>query len=242
MEIVNRLPVYFPMGEQAIVAQFEKIISIQESRKVQSFMHVIGKKQIPGVTDLLPAFNNLTICYDPIVIRYDELLDELKRLENEITEEERDESKTIHIPVTYDQKYGIDLDEIARKADLTTDEVVKEIHTKEYFVYMIGFIAGYPYCGNIDERLRFKRRDNPRVKCKKGTIQIVDKQIGIITMEAPSGWHLIGWTPMEIFNPNHLPPGLLGAGNYVKYVPISLQEAEAWSEGHQKEWDREWNM
>jgi inhibitor of KinA len=107
---------------------------------------------------------------------------------------------------------------------------------------MTGFIAGYPYCGNIDERIRFKRRDNPRVKCRKGTIQIVDQQIGIITMEAPSGWHLVGWTPMEIFNPNRLPPGLITAGNYVKYEPISLKEAEEWTEEHQKEWDHEWNM
>lgn len=116
------------------------------------------------------------------------------------------------------------------------------LHSKSYYVYMIGFIAGYPYCGNIDEKLRFKRRSNPRMSVKKGTVQIADKQVGIFTMDAPSGWHLVGWTPMEVFNPHHLPPGLLNAGDYVKLEPVSADFVQSWDEERQKEWNREWNM
>lgn len=234
-------PYYFPMGDQAIVAQFEEAIAIEISQSVQSFLHVIEKHELPGITNLLPAFNNLTICYDPTKIRYDELLLTLSNLEKEISNEQGGIGKKIHVPITFDKKYGQDLDFIAESTNLSTEEVIETIHSKEYFVHMIGFVAGYPYAGNIDERLILKRRKNPRAAVKKGTVQIVDKQIGIMTIEAPTGWHQIGWTPMEMFNAYNSNPSLLGPGNYVKYVPISLEEAEAWDAARQKEWDREWN-
>ncbi|MHA6251927.1 5-oxoprolinase subunit PxpB [Oceanobacillus sp. CAU 1775] len=229
------------MGDRAIVAQFEKVMSIEVSQKIQSFLQVIKNKQIQGITELLPAFNNLTISYDPTIIQYNDLLIELKIIEQETSVEIAVEQPTIYIPITFEKKYGQDLDYIAKTTNLTTEEVIDTLHKKKYFVYMIGFIAGFPYAGNIDERLRLKRRKDPRAKVKKGTVMIVDKQIGIITMESPTGWHQVGWTPMEMFNPYREHPSLLQAGNYVKYVPISIEEAESWTEERQKEWDKEWN-
>lgn len=238
----NQYPSYYPMGDRAIVAQFENIISIDVSRKIQSFLHMIKKQDMKGITELLPAYNNLTIVYNPVVIKYDELIMELKKIERDISDDVKVESKTIHLPVAFGGEYGLDIDEIAERADLTSEEVITMLHSKKYYVYMIGFIAGYPYCGNIDEKLRFKRRANPRMSVKKGTVQIADKQVGICTMDAPSGWHLAGWTPMEVFNPHHLPPGLLNAGDYVKLEPVSTEFVQSWDEEKEKEWNREWNM
>ncbi|MEI3610669.1 5-oxoprolinase subunit PxpB [Pseudogracilibacillus sp. SO10305] len=238
----GKYPHYFPMGDQAIVAQFEKIISIEVSRKIQSFSEVIKREEIEGITDLLLAYNNLTVCYNPMVINYSELLNILIKLAENITEESIVENKTIHIPVSFSEKHGKDLSKISEVSGLTIDETINTLHKKEYFVYMIGFIAGYPYCGNIDEKLRLNRRANPRQNVKKGTIQIADKQIGIMTMDAPSGWHHVGWTPMEIFNPYLVPPGLLSPGNRVKFIPVDENETEKWCSERQKEWDMEWNL
>lgn len=200
------------MGDQAIVAQFENKLSLQVSRSVQSFAHLIKKSELIGIKHLLPAFNNLTICYDPTIIEYHKLIDKLRSLE-----------------------------EISRRSGLSSEEVIKLLHSKPYFVYMIGFIAGYPYCGDIDERLALPRRSNPRIKVKKGTIQIVNQQTGIFTITAPSGWHLVGWTPMEMFNPNVDPPSMFRGGDYVQYIPIDAGEAENWNEQRQREWDQKWN-
>lgn len=75
----NEYPYYYSMGDCAIVAQFENIISIEVSRKIQSFLHMIKKHDIQGITELLPAYNNLTIVYNPMLIKYDELIMELKK-------------------------------------------------------------------------------------------------------------------------------------------------------------------
>ncbi|MCM3160765.1 5-oxoprolinase subunit PxpB [Metabacillus litoralis] len=237
----NLSPTYFPMGDQAIVVQFENNASIEVSRQVQTFAHLISHMSIPGVNQLIPAFNNLTVLYNPKIIGYYELLKKLYEVEKLNSTEVHFESNTIHIPVVFGGEYGPDLEEISSHANLSVEEVIKLIHSKPFFVYMIGFIAGYPYGGDIDQRLAMPRRSNPRIRVKKGTIQIANNLTGICTMDSPSGWHLVGWTPMEIFNPLKEHPCILKGGDYIKYIPIDKSEAEQWNEKRQREWDQEWN-
>lgn len=229
------------MGEQAIVVQFENKASIEVSRQVQTFAHLINSNPIAGVNQLIPAFNNLTVLYNPKMIGYYELLEKLQEIEKLNSEEVDFKSKIIHVPVVFGGEFGPDLEEISKNANLSIEEVINLIHSKSYFVYMIGFIAGYPYGGDIDQRLSMPRRSNPRVRVKKGTVQIANNLTGICTMDSPSGWHLVGWTPMEIFNPFEEPPCILQGGNYIKYIPIDKNEAELWNEKKQREWDQEWN-
>ncbi|MFC5590482.1 5-oxoprolinase subunit PxpB [Sporosarcina soli] len=240
--VASKTPLYFPMGDQAIVIQFEHVISLETNKRVHTTAHLIETREIRGITQLIPAFNNLTVCYDPVLIGFGELITELKKLEEYDLEQVEIQSKTLHIPVVFGGRYGPDLEEIANHAKLTIEEVVALLQSKRYFTYMIGFIAGYPYCGDIDSRLSLPRRANPRVKVEKGTIQIVNNLTGIFTMTAPSGWHIVGWTPMEIFNPKSDPPSLLQAGDYIQYVPVSEEEVQQWDQDSQKAWDQKWNM
>jgi inhibitor of KinA len=234
-------PHYVPMGDQVVVAQFENVLSIEVNQRVRAFARLIEQKQIQGVRQLIPAFNSLAIHYDPLVVDYDTLVDKLTALSHALSQGDATQGRIVHIPVVYGGKYGPDLEDVARLTGLTTDEVI-DIHlSRAYLVYMIGFIAGFPYCGDIDERLVLPRRANPRVRVEKGTICIANRQTGIYTIASPGGWHLIGWTPMETFNPYHEPPSLLLAGDYVQFVPITASEAERWDEKRQREWEQQWN-
>ncbi|WP_209125057.1 5-oxoprolinase subunit PxpB [Alkalihalobacillus sp. BA299] len=240
-QTINLAPSYFMMGDKAIVIQFKQNISIETNKKVQISARIIEDRKIVGITQLLPAFNNLTVCYDPLVIRHDELLQELKKIESHISGDIQLDNKTLYVPVAFGGEYGPDLEEIANHAGLSQEEVISILQKTPYYVYMIGFIAGYPYSGDIDKRLSIPRRSNPRMKVEKGTVQIVNNLTGIFTMTAPSGWHLVGWTPMEIFNPNLEQISRLNAGDYIQYIEISKEEAELWNQERQWEWDLKWN-
>jgi inhibitor of KinA len=234
-------PSYLPMGEQVVIVQFEHVLSVEVNQRVQSFANVIKNHQISGVNQLIPAFNSLAICYDPMVIDYNNLVNILRSLEGSVTEETKTNSSVIHVPVAYGGTYGPDLEDVARQTDLTTEEVIKIHHSNPYLVYMVGFIAGFPYCGDIDDRLVLPRRSSPRLKVVKGSVCIANKQTGMYTMTSPGGWHLIGWTPVQTFNPYHDPPSMLKGGDFIQFLPISAQEAEKWDEHRQREWDLEWN-
>ncbi|WP_019122840.1 5-oxoprolinase subunit PxpB [Brevibacillus massiliensis] len=232
---------YLPLGDQTVMIRFENRLSAEVNSRVRSFAHVITERKIAGVERLIPAFNSLAVCYNPVVISYQELVDELKALEGGISKELGTNGKTVCIPVTFGGTYGPDLPEVSEKTGLPPEEVVRILQSKPYLVYMVGFIAGFPYCGDIDERLVLPRRATPRLKIPKGTIAIANQQLGLYTIESPGGWHLVGWTPMETFHPYAEPPSLLVSGDYVQCIPISAEEADAWDEQRQRKWDQEWN-
>nr|WP_255807612.1 5-oxoprolinase subunit PxpB [Cohnella mopanensis] len=232
---------YVPLGDCTLVVQFENKISIQVNRGVQAFANLIGSRKIPGIVQMIVTFNSLAICYDPLRITFHKLADTLHGLEDQMSEAHAMPGKTVHVPVVIGGEYSPDLEEVSARTGVSSEQLIEALISKPYYVYMVGFVDGTPYCGDIDERLALPRRSNPRVKVRKGSVAIATSQTTIYTVDSPGGWHLLGWTPMEMFNPYREKPCVLVAGDYVQYVPISADESESWDEQRQREWDREWN-
>jgi inhibitor of KinA len=244
-EQLDIYPKYLPLGDQVVIIQFEKIMSIEVNQKIQLLLNVINEAKIHGVKQLIPTFCSLAVRYNPLIISYGEVIRELdkliKTMEKEKGAKARKE-KMIHIPVVYGGEYGPDLEYVAQETGITPDEVVQIHHSNDYLIYMLGFIASFPYCGDLDQRIALKRRLNPRVRVEKGSIAIANQQTIIIPIASPSGWHIIGRTPMEMFNPHLDPPSIYLAGDYIKFEPISVEEAENWNEELQREWNEKWNL
>lgn len=232
---------YIPMGEKTIIIKFEDILSPKVNKCVRSLSQIITERNIEGIERLIPAFNSLAVCYNPIIIKFNKLVEQLKELEDSINDERDIKGNKIFIPVVFGGDYGPDLEEVAERTNLSSRDVVGIIQSKPYLVYMVGFIAGFPYCGDLDERLILPRRSNPRIKIPKGSIAIANEQIGLYTISSPGGWHIVGWSPMETFNPHHEPPSIINAGDNVQLVQINSEEADSWNEQRQREWDLKWN-
>ncbi|WP_235850155.1 5-oxoprolinase subunit PxpB [Niallia circulans] len=233
---------FLPMGEQILIVQFEGILSIENNQMVQHVAEVIKSLNIRGVKDIVKGMCNFSILYDPLLINFEQLKDKLSDIDFTEVSGREQESRTVHIPVVFDEQYGLDLPELAKKLALSEEEIVEIITSNAYYVYMIGFIAGLPYMGNLDKRMAVPRKSNPRVKVPKGAVAIADKMTSIYTVESPGGWHIVGWTPMDVFDGTKNPPNLIKAGDYVKYEPISAEVAQNWNSQVQKEWNQLWNI
>lgn len=240
-DLFNKSLTYAPLGEQVVLVQFENTLSTRVNQQVQSFGYVIEHGEVPGVKEVIVTLRSLAITYDSTVIGYDELVEKLKYLEDHVSEHTGPDGKLVHIPVVFGGRYGPDLETVADQIGLTPEEVIKLIHSSPYYVYMIGFSAGLPYCGDLDDRLALPRRSEPRPRVKKGTVGIAKQQTVIYTIDSPAGWHLMGWTPMEMFSPHKKRPSILQAGDRIQYVPISSNEAEQWDDNKQREWNQKWN-
>lgn len=237
-------PKFLPLGDQVIVAQFEKEITINVNQKVLSFAQEVDTINISGVTQIIPTFCTVAIRYNPLIITYKALTEELDRIKGHIIINQYKDHKSkniIHIPVVYGGKYGSDIEYVAENTGLDIDEVIRLHTSKPYFIYMLGVIGSYPYLGDLDERLALKRRSSPRIKVEKGSIVIANRLTVLHPLASPSGWHVIGQTPMETFNPYQNPPSTLLAGDYIKFEAISVEEAEQWNDNKQREWIEKWN-
>ena len=127
----------------------------------------------------------------------------------------------ITISVEYGGIAGPDLDAVAEATGLRPYEVIG-LHTSTTFpVEMIGFMPGFPYIGGLPAVLHLPRRSVPRVVVPAGSVAIANGRTGIYPTAAPGGWHLIGRTSTQLFDPQREPPALLAPGDYVQFIAAS---------------------
>ena len=214
----------YTAGDSSLLIEFGKEISAEINAKITAFVHLLKVQHIEGVTDMIPAFTSLLINYDPRVVTYAALKKRLEKLLKLDVNEETSSSKIFEIPVCYGGEYGPDLDHIAKHAGLTAEEVIRIHSSKDYLIYMLGFLPGFSYLGGLDERIHTPRLANPRVKIPAGSVGIGGSQTGIYPLDSPGGWQLLGMTPVKTYDPQRKVPILFEAGDYIRFIPVSEEE------------------
>jgi inhibitor of KinA len=138
--------------------------------------------------------------------------------------------KIIRIPVCYDERLGIDLENIVSKNKISMEKII-QIHTEEtYLVYCLGFLPGFAYMGKVNESIQIARHATPRKEVQAGSVGIAGMQTGIYPMNSPGGWQIIGRTPIKIFDKDPAILGKLKAGDRIQFYPISFSEFEKLNE------------
>lgn len=222
----------FPLGDAALTIDFGNSIDDETNQKVLQMYHQIRSAHIPYITDLVPAYSSLTIYYDVISVYSAEhsAFEVLSELIENITEETpqpySSTKRVIDIPVCYEPRYALDMNEIAREKNLSAGEIIALHTSKIYRVYMLGFIPGFTYMGLVDERIAVPRKTEPRLNVEAGAVGIAGRQTGIYPLNSPGGWQIIGKTPVQLFNKNWTQPVLFEPGDEVKFYSITEDEFE----------------
>lgn len=211
-------------GDSSLLIEFGKIISPDINRKIAVTVQLIKAQQTPGVVDIIPAFCSLLINYDPRVISYEEIRDRMQTILKIDVKADAARKKIYEIPVCYGGEFGPDLDNIAQHAGLSPEEVIQIHSSRDYLIYMLGFLPGFCYLGGLDERIHTPRLANPRLKISAGSVGIGGSQTGIYPLDSPGGWQLMGMTPVKTYDPQREVPILVEAGNYIRFIPIDKDE------------------
>ena len=134
-------------------------------------------------------------------------------------------SNKIEIPVCCQKTFALDIERLEEKLSIDRKMIYQNFFNKEYFCYMTGFIAGMPFLGDLDIKMRTTRLETPRVKVPKGSIGLTEQFANIYTFESPGGWNIIGKTPLEIFDTSkNKKPNLINPGDTVIFKEISINE------------------
>lgn len=211
-------------GDSSLLIEFGSEINTEINRKITATVQLMKAQHIEGVVDIIPAFCSLLINYDPRVISYDELKNRMKDLVKVDIKAEAGNKRVFEIPVCYGGEYGPDIENIAKHAGLSVEEVIEIHSSRDYLIYMLGFLPGFTYLGGLDERIHTPRLANPRVKINAGSVGIGGSQTGIYPLDSPGGWQLMGMTPVKTYDPERQVPILVEAGDYIRFVPISEEE------------------
>ena len=210
----------YTAGDSSVLIEFGKEISPEINGQITALVHLLKEQHIEGVVDMIPAFCSLLINYDPRVISYGKIKRRLEKLLKLEVRQEGGSRKVIRIPVCYGGQYGPDLENIAGHAGLSPQEVI-DIHcSRDYLIYMLGFLPGFSYLGGLDERIHTPRLANPRIRIPAGSVGIGGSQTGIYPLDSPGGWQLLGMTPVKTYDPARQTPILFEAGDYIRFVPV----------------------
>lgn len=216
-------PVFLPAGDTALVVQFGETVDAAVNRRVRHLAIRLRDSGQSGIVDIVPTIRSLMVHYDPLVTGAALLEAAISDLLHHDVPGE-DAYRLWSIPVCYEGDCAPDLDDVAREMQLETDEVVRRHTAAPLEVFMMGFLPGFPYLGLLPEEFDIPRLFEPRVKVPARSISIAVRQTTIYTVECPGGWHLIGRTPLEFFDPGRDEPILVAAGDRIRFEPVSRDE------------------
>jgi KipI family sensor histidine kinase inhibitor len=212
------------MGDRGLLVELGDGISRQINQKVRALFIGVEGHGLKGVMELVPGYRSLMVVYDPLVSSLGSLKSQIVDIWNTVDEAQLPSPRTVEIPVVYGDEFGPDLKRVAGYHKITPQDVVR-LHTQPvYQVYMIGFMPGYPYMGEVVDALATPRRDTPRIHVPQGSVGIAQKQTGIYPVTSPGGWQIIGRTPTRLFDPQKNPPSFLEMGDRVKFYAITAKE------------------
>jgi inhibitor of KinA len=234
--IMQGLPSYtiFPLGDSALTIDFGNLIDLEINNRVISLFHHLSAQPLTAITESVPAYSSLTIYYNFFEANkkkkpHQTAFEWMKQQADEIIsggfEMIIPAEKIARIPVCYDDEFATDIKTIAEAKGISAEDVIN-IHTSEtYKVFMLGFLPGFAYMGEVDERISYARKQKPEM-VMAGSVGIAGKQTGIYPLDSPGGWQIIGRTPIKLFNKENNPLTLFNAGDSVQFYSITKNEFE----------------
>jgi KipI family sensor histidine kinase inhibitor len=179
---------------------------------------------LAGLIETVPTFCSLTVIYDPLQVSRKDLLTQLAQLPPVDAADASAASRHWRLPCCYGGEFGPDLETTAAALSLTADELIEQHQQSEYRVYMLGFLPGFPFMGDVPAALQLPRRTEPRLRVAPGSVAIAGALTAIYPSESPGGWHLLGQCAVPLFDPARLQPSLLQAGDRVSFIAVGADE------------------
>jgi KipI family sensor histidine kinase inhibitor len=211
------------VGESAMMLYLGDRASPEISARVQAAASAIEASLGEDLVDLVPSYASMLILYNPMNTDHLSVARRVREATANLESGLAGEGQVVVLPVYYDPEVGEDLEALAQRVGLTTDEVIALHSDAEYRVYAIGFAPGFAYLGEVDERIAAPRLATPRPKVPRGAVAIADRQTAVYPAVSPGGWNLIGRCPVRMFDPDAEPSMPVSVGDRVRFEPITRE-------------------
>lgn len=212
-----------PAGDTALVIEFGDRIDRGLNDQVLALAARLEAARLDGVIEVVPTFRSLMVHYDPLSLSFPALVARIGKLMQGLRKTET-APRRWRLPACYDASLAPDLDDVAARANLKPAQVIERHSATAYHVYMLGFLPGQAYMGDVTPALALPRRESPRTRIPAGSLAIAMTMTCIFPMETPCGWHLIGRSPVPLWTAGGA--ALLRPGDAVTFAPVSLREYE----------------
>ena len=214
----------YNISDQGIICDFGNEITKEINAKVIGVFNYINNnldiKNELGIINCVPSYNKIVIQYDLSATSSDAIIKYISSIKEAHLTYQNNQKK-FELPICYDAEYGLDLESISRQNKIDIEEIIHLHLETSFYVYMMGFLPGFPFMGDLNNKLFTSRLTTPRVLVPANSVAIVEKFCAIYPFESPGGWNIIGKTPTKLFEKNKKNSSLLYPGAQVKFKSIS---------------------
>ena len=206
-------------GDAAVVIELGNAIDPDLNEYVRALDQAILDAPFDGYIEAIPTYRSLLVFYEPPTASFEGIRAHVQNLAKKLeASTTRPPTRSHEVPTVYD---GEDLDDVARLAGVTKNNVIRLHSGTEYLVYVVGFTPGFAYMGMTDEKLALGRRSSPRTRVPAGAVATAMGQTGIYPQSTPGGWHLLGRAEHRtMFDIASDPPSRFLPGDRVRFVPV----------------------
>ncbi|MGM7423639.1 urea amidolyase family protein [Cellulosimicrobium sp. ES-005] len=194
------------------------LVDLPDLAAVRSLHRALAADVPPGVVDVVPAARTVLVrcaARGDVARARAWVLEALLRASSD--DEPPAAGPVVEIPVRYD---GPDLDDVARWAGVSAEEVVARHSGREYEAAFGGFAPGFTYLVGVDPVIAAPRLATPRTRVPAGSVALAGDLTAVYPGESPGGWRLLGRTAARMFDVDRDPPALVAPGARVRFVPV----------------------
>lgn len=217
---------FLACGDAAVTIEFGTAIDAAISARVLALDAALSAQGVPGLVETVPTYRSLMVQFDPLIFDYEGFQQQVRDLADTLQAAPAS-GRRWKVPVVYGGKFGIDLEATAERHGLTPAQLIDKHAAPIYRVYMIGFMPGFTYLGGLDPSIATSRRTDPRPMTPAGCISIGGIQALIAGQAMPSGWHILGLTPVRTFMAGREPAFLTAPGDEVVFEPVDAARWDA---------------
>jgi len=212
-----------PAGDSAWLIELPERIDAAINERAIEIAHAIEHCGLP-VTDIVVGYRSVMAYFDPLDSRTNDLESRLQEMATAPSGGRSVSGATVEVPVCYDGAYGPDLGDVAAFDRCTPEEAIAIHLSREYRVFMVGFVPGFAYMAPLDPRIASPRRRSPRVKVPAGSVAVAAGQTGVYPAETPGGWNVIGRCPIRPYDSDRGQPFLFRPGDRVRFRRVGEDE------------------
>jgi inhibitor of KinA len=229
----------FFIGDSAATIDFGNIISEDINKKAISLFNFLSQHPFDGIIEAIPAYSSVTIYINVPLLRkkispekkvYEWVTKELHKIMLQEFEDTQLQKNVVRVPVCYEEEFATDIHWLSEQNGISTQDIIRLHTSRQYRVYMLGFLPGFAYMAEVDDQIAVPRKPQPQW-ILAGSVGIAGKQTGIYPLNSPGGWQIIGRTPLKIFDKERSETCLLKAGDYVEFYSITKDEFEDYQGG-----------
>ncbi len=190
-------------SENTVLIVWPERVCQHQHQWITDYQQLIKLQLKHYIVETISSYNSLLVYYKFELIAYKPFSDQLHYLWRSLSKVASTVTKSavqrIEIPVYYGLEAGWDLPYLSQVLDLTAEQIIEYHSDAVYRAYSLGFTPGFCYLATLTPFLQVARRSSPRLTIPQGAVAIAGQQTAVYPSASPGGWHIIGQTPMAMF-------------------------------------------